>query len=73
MCVFGTSGAGKSFFNKLLILRYRLLGYEQYVIDPEREYTNLCNNLEGTMLKIGPNSNNINSKLTIKQKKNQPR
>ncbi|MBO5348620.1 MAG: ATP-binding protein [Clostridia bacterium] len=56
MCIFGTSGAGKSYYTKLLILRYRLLGIEQYVIDPEREYTNLCKNLEGTLLKIGPNS-----------------
>ena len=57
MCIFGTSGAGKSYYTKLLILRYRLLGIEQYVIDPEREYTNLCDNLDGTLLKIGPNSN----------------
>ena len=26
MCIFGTSGAGKSFYTKLLILRYRLMG-----------------------------------------------
>jgi len=56
MSIFGTSGAGKSFYTKLLILRYRLLGIEQYIIDPEREYINICNNLEGTLLKIGPNS-----------------
>ena len=56
MCIFGTSGAGKSFYTKLLILRNRLIGIEQYVIDPEREYTALCKNLEGTMLKIGPSS-----------------
>ncbi len=56
MCIFGTSGAGKSYYTKLLILRYRLLGIEQYVIDPEREYTSLCKNLDGTLLKIGPNS-----------------
>ena len=37
MCIFGTSGAGKSFYTKLLILRNTLLGIEQYVIDPERE------------------------------------
>ncbi|MBR2703883.1 MAG: ATP-binding protein [Clostridia bacterium] len=67
MCVFGTSGAGKSFFNKLLILRYRLLGYEQYVIDPEREYNNLCDNLEGTLLKIGPNSNTYINILDIRE------
>jgi len=57
MCILGTSGAGKSFYTKLLILRYRLLGIEQYIIDPEREYNNLCKNLEGTLIKIGPNSN----------------
>ena len=56
MCVFGTSGAGKSFYTKLIILRYRLLGIEQYIIDPEREYLQMCENLNGTILKIGPNS-----------------
>ena len=29
MCIFGTSGAGKSFYTKLLILRGKLLGIEQ--------------------------------------------
>lgn len=48
---------GKSFYTKLLILRNRLLGIEQYIIDPEREYINICENLEGTLLKIGPSSN----------------
>jgi len=57
MCVFGTSGAGKSFYIKLLILRYRLLGIEQYVIDPEREYNKVAENLDGTLIKLGPNSN----------------
>ena len=57
MCVFGTSGAGKSFYIKLLILRYRLLGIEQYVIDPEREYNKIAESLDGTLIKLGPNSN----------------
>ena len=57
MCIFGTSGAGKSFYIKLLVLRFRLLGIEQYIIDPDREYTKLCKNLDGTLLKIGPSSN----------------
>ncbi len=48
---------GKSYYTKLLILRNRFLGIEQYIIDPEREYINLCNNLEGTLIKIGPTSN----------------
>lgn len=56
ICVFGTSGAGKSYYTKLNILRYRLVGINQYIIDPEREYTNLANALDGTLLKLGPNS-----------------
>ncbi len=56
MCVFGTSGAGKSFYTKLLILRYKLLGINQYIIDPDREYSNLCKVLKGTQIKIGPSS-----------------
>lgn len=56
ICIFGTSGAGKSFYTKLLILRNRLLGIEQYVIDPDREYTNLCKQMKGTLLQIGPTS-----------------
>jgi len=56
MCIFGTSGAGKSFYTKLLILRNTLLGIEQYVIDPEREYYKLAHNLNGTVIKIGPTS-----------------
>ena len=56
ICIFGTSGAGKSFFTKLLILRSRLFGIKQYIIDPEREYTHICEKLKGTLLKIGPSS-----------------
>ena len=67
MCIFGTSGAGKSFYTKLLILRYRLLGIEQYVIDPEREYNNLCMNLNGTLLKIGPGSNTYINVFDIRE------
>ena len=59
MCIFGTSGAGKSFYTKLLILRNCLLDIEQYIIDPEREYINLGINLEGSIIKIGPTSNNF--------------
>ena len=56
ICIFGTSGAGKSFFAKTMILRNRIMGIEQYVIDPEREYNTLCENLDGTLIKIGPTS-----------------
>ena len=58
MCIFGTSGAGKSFYTKLLILRNSLLNIEQYIIDPEREYINLITKINGSIIKIGPTSNN---------------
>ncbi len=67
ICIFGTSGAGKSFYTKLLILRYKLLGISQYIIDPEREYNHLCNSLNGTQIKIGPNSNTYINVLEIRK------
>ena len=67
ICIFGTSGAGKSFYTKLLILRYKLLGISQYIIDPEREYNNICERLKGTQIKIGPNSNTYINILEIRE------
>lgn len=67
ICVFGTSGAGKSFYTKLLILRYKLLGISQYIIDPEREYNNLCKELNGLNIKIGPNSETFINILEIRK------
>ena len=67
MCVFGTSGAGKSFYIKLLILRHRLFGLEQYVIDPEREYDKVCKYFNGTLIKIGPTSTTHINVLDIRE------
>lgn len=67
ICIFGTSGAGKSFYTKLLILRYKLQGIKQYIIDPEREYSNLSKELKGTQIKIGPNSNTYINILDIRK------
>ena len=67
MCIFGTSGAGKSFYTKLLILRYKLLGINQYIIDPDREYNNLCEKLKGTQIKIGPSSKTYINILDIRK------
>lgn len=41
MCIFGSSGGGKSYFTKLLILRNYLRNIKQYVIDPEGEYLSM--------------------------------
>ena len=67
MCIFGTSGSGKSFFTKLQIIRYRLLGIEQYVIDPDREYGNIAKAFDGTIIKIGASSKTYLNVLDIRQ------
>ncbi len=67
ICIFGTSGAGKSFYTKLLILRYKLLGIKQYIIDPDREYTNICEKMKGTLIKLGPTSQTYINILDIRK------
>lgn len=67
MCIFGTSGAGKSYYTKLLILRYRLLGIEQFIIDPDREYESLAKYVDGLMIKIGPTSNTYVNIMEIRE------
>ncbi len=67
ICIFGTSGAGKSFYTKLLILRYKLLGIKQYIIDPDREYSNICEKMKGTMIKLGPTSKTYINILEIRK------
>lgn len=60
MCVLGTSGSGKSYFVKMMINRNRFANIIQYVIDPDREYSNLCEKLGGTLIRFsGKESINI--------------
>jgi len=67
MCVFGTSGSGKSFFIKLQILRNALFDIQQFVIDSEREYTKIAKFLNGEVIKIGPTSGNYINIMDIRQ------
>ena len=60
-------GHGKSYYTKLLILRNRLIGIEQYIIDPEREYISICEYLEGTLFKIGPASDTYINPFDIRE------
>ena len=56
MVVFATSGAGKSYAIKLEVLRSMMFGTEVIIIDPEREYTHLCDAVGGTYIDISLNS-----------------
>lgn len=52
MCVFGSSGAGKSYYIKLNILRNLYKGINQIIIDPEGEYVDLVKYLGGKVYTI---------------------
>lgn len=52
MVVFATSGAGKSYTVKLEVLRSLMLGTDIIIIDPEMEYSHLCEAVGGTYINI---------------------
>jgi len=54
--VFATSGAGKSYTIKLEVFRTLMLGTDVIIIDPEKEYKNLCDAVGGTYVNISLNS-----------------
>jgi len=56
MVVFATSGAGKSYFTKLMALRNLLLGVDFLVIDPEDEYRALCTAVDGQYVRLASSS-----------------
>lgn len=56
--VFATSGAGKSYAIKLEVLRSLMMGTEIIIIDPEKEYTHLCEAVGGTYVDVSLASEN---------------
>lgn len=54
---FAQSGSGKSYASKVEILRLLARGTSVIVIDPEREYKNLSDSVNGTYIKLSPSSN----------------
>lgn len=61
LAVFATSGAGKSYFTKLLLLRTLLQGTEAIIIDPEDEYRALCRATGGQEVRLERRSSNGNA------------
>ena len=59
MCILGSSGAGKSFFAKLLIIREHIAGKQEYVFDVEGEYTYMVKKLGGEVFSFNDNHINI--------------
>jgi conjugal transfer ATP-binding protein TraC len=54
--VFAQSGSGKSYATKVEILRQLMQGTSVIVIDPEREYKQLAESVDGTYIKLSAQS-----------------
>lgn len=63
--VLGTSGGGKSYCIKLMLMREFMEGVEINVIDPQAEYTDLITAFNGKTIKIAPDSTTVINPLDI--------
>lgn len=57
--IIGTTGAGKSFFAKLEMLRWSYLGKPIVVLDPSAEYKRVCEAVSGANIEINLDSDDI--------------
>ncbi len=57
--VLGTSGGGKSFSIKLILMREFLEGVDINIIDPQAEYNDLIKTFGGRTIRIAPDSDTI--------------
>ena len=60
MCIFGSSGTGKSFFTKLLIFRNYINDINGYIFDLEGEYIDIARKCNGEIININDNDTYIN-------------
>ncbi|MBU0762447.1 MAG: ATP-binding protein [Candidatus Altiarchaeota archaeon] len=59
MLVLGTSGGGKSYTIKLILMRQFMEGVAINVIDPQAEYTDLVRTFGGEVIKVSPGSDSV--------------
>ncbi|MCX6695909.1 MAG: DUF87 domain-containing protein, partial [Candidatus Altiarchaeota archaeon] len=59
MLVLGTSGGGKSYAIKLLLMREFMEGVSVNVIDPQGEYGDLARTFNGDIIRIAPDSDSV--------------
>lgn len=57
MVVFAKSGSGKSYFVKLEVLRYLMMGVDVIVLDPDNEYKTLADAVGGSFFNMSLTSN----------------
>lgn len=65
ICIFGSSGAGKSYFVKLLIIRHSIKDVNQYIFDQEGEYYNLAKKMNAEIIDFSNNKNNTFNVFSI--------
>lgn len=65
MLVLGTSGGGKSYCIKLLLMREFMEGVDVNVIDPQAEYTDLVQQFDGKVVRIAPDSDTVINPLDL--------
>ncbi|MDG6910214.1 MAG: ATP-binding protein [Nitrososphaerota archaeon] len=56
LVIFAKSGAGKSYFTKLMAMRSLIHGVDFLVIDPEDEYRSLCSVVDGQHIRLSSSS-----------------
>jgi hypothetical protein len=65
MLVLGTSGGGKSYCIKLLLMREFMEGADISVIDPQAEYSDLVRQFNGKVVRIAPDSDTVINPLDL--------
>ena len=53
MMIIGKSGSGKSYATKTLLTNFSADNAKIFILDPENEYTALCENLKGKFIDVG--------------------
>lgn len=68
-CIFGTTGAGKTFLLQSMALRYRMQGVQVFIIVPEKghEYIDACEAVGGKYIKISPSSKDCINIMEIRK------
>lgn len=69
LVVFGTSGAGKTFFCLLLAMRLRMAGVRVIIIAPEKgfEYRDACRAIGGKYIRLAPGSQDCINIMEIRK------
>lgn len=68
-CIFGTTGAGKTFLLQNMALRFRMQGTQVFIIAPVKghEYVDACNAIGGKYIKIAPSSKDCINIMEIRK------